>query len=107
MSIKEELLEFKDDIKEIKELLINNSSWINQAKHDLYGNGKKGLITRVEELEDADKQDEVTRAKIIRIDATLQEAQQELKHVSKKVAYFSGIAATIVFIVEKLVAVLK
>lgn len=107
MTTKDDILEIKDNLKEIKNILVHNSTWINQAHHDLYGNGKKGLITRVEDLESLDKQDSVMRAKIIRIDQELNGTQKDIKYIHKKIAYYSGMAVAIVFIMNKIVELLQ
>lgn len=78
-----------------------------RLKKDIYGNGKKGVIERVEILEELDKQDSVSRAKVIRIDETLKETRQDITNLNKKIAYFSGISAAVVFIINKVIEVIK
>lgn len=43
--------EFKEDIKEIKNILYNIHEDNTLLKKDIYGNGKKGLIKKVEDIE--------------------------------------------------------
>lgn len=68
---KQEFNEIKIDIKEIKNLLNNLNVEIVTQHHDLYGNGKKGIIQRVEDLEENNK------------------------NIIKRVSYFSGVFAVI------------
>ena len=57
------------DIKEIKSILNNIDKELFRQHHDIYGNGKKGMIERIEELE------------------------EDNKKINKKIACFSGIIA--------------
>ncbi|MBO4956360.1 MAG: hypothetical protein J6C50_00790 [Rickettsiales bacterium] len=63
------LSEAIEDIKEIKSAINNVSIEITRQHHDIYGNGKKGMIKRIEELED------------------------ENKNINKRLAYFTGAIA--------------
>ena len=58
-----------DDIKDIKDILNNIEKELYRQHHDLYGNGKKGALERIEKLED------------------------DNKRINKRIAYFSGAIA--------------
>ena len=60
-----------DDIKEIKDILSNINKELYMQHHDLYGNGKKGALERIETLE------------------------EDNKKINKRIAYFSGAIALI------------
>ena len=62
-------LEVVSDIKDIKEGLNNIEKELFRQHHDLYGNGKKGIIERIEGLE------------------------EDNKKINKRIAYFSGAIA--------------
>lgn len=70
------LNEALNDIKEIKYAVNNITVEITRQHYDIYGNGKKGIIERVEDLE------------------------MENKNISGKLAYFAGTVAVIGIIAE-------
>lgn len=65
------------DIKDIKTVVNNLNIEIAKQHHDLYGNGKTGLIERVEKIEN------------------------ENHKINKKFAYISGFFACLSFIINK------
>lgn len=104
-----------EQLKEIADTISKSSDKINKImldveilrgdherlKKDIYGNGKKGALERIEKLEQIEREDEVARAKVLRIDEELKEMKQENKQIQKKIAYFSGIGAVIMWILNK------
>ena len=60
-----------NDIKDIKTSLNNIEKELFRQHHDLYGNGKKGALERIETLE------------------------EDNKKINKRIAYFSGAIALI------------
>ena len=63
------LNEALDDIKDIKSTLNNIEKELFRQHHDLYGNGRKGALERIETLE------------------------EDNKKINKRIAYFSGAIA--------------
>ena len=70
------LSEALEDIKEIKSAVNSINIEIIRQHHDIYGNGKKGIIEKVEELE------------------------EENKKITSRLAYFSGVVAFATFIIN-------
>lgn len=73
------LNEALEDIKEIKSAVNNINIEITRQHYDMYGNGKKGVIERIEDLE------------------------IENKNINNKMAYFAGFIAFISLITERLI----
>lgn len=73
------LNEALEDIKEIKSAVNNITVEITRQHYDIYGNGKKGIIERLENLE------------------------TENKNISGKLAYFAGMIAIIGIIAEYII----
>ena len=49
--MQQQITEISNDIKEIKDIVNKLDKELFKQHHDIYGNGKKGLIERVEDLE--------------------------------------------------------
>lgn len=77
------LNEALDDIKEIKSAVNNITVEITRQHYDMYGNGKKGIIERVEDLE------------------------KENKNINGKLAYFAGVIAVVGAIIGYIVGWFK
>ena len=50
-NLEQQLDRIENNIDQIKSEMSSLNNLVNQHHHDLYGNGKKGLIQRLEELE--------------------------------------------------------
>lgn len=81
--MKEQITEISNDIKEIKSIVNKLDKELFKQHHDIYGNGKKGLIERVEDLE------------------------TDNKNIIKRISYFSGVFAIIGYFLKEAVDFIK
>lgn len=107
LTIKDKLNVLDEKLDNVILLIEHMQGDARAIKHDLYGNGKKGLVTRVEELENSRRDEAVVQTQVQHLDDELDQAKDEIKNMNKKVAYFSGAAAVIMFLVNKVVELLK
>ena len=81
--MQQQITEISNDIKEIKDIVNKLDKELFRQHHDIYGNGKKGLIKRVEDLE------------------------MDNKNIIKKISYFSGVFAIIGYFLKEAVDFIK
>lgn len=75
--------EMINDVKVIKNTLHKLDIEFTKQNHDMYGNGKKGIIKRIEDLE------------------------EDNKRINKRIAYFSGAIALISSIINYIINYFK
>lgn len=81
--MQQQITEISNDIKEIKSIVNKLDKELFRQHHDIYGNGKKGLIERVEDLE------------------------TDNKNIIKRISYFSGVFAIIGYFLKEAVDFIK
>lgn len=81
--MQKQIVEISNDIKEIKSIVNKLDKELFRQHHDIYGNGKKGLIERVEDLE------------------------TDNKNIIKRISYFSGVFAIIGYFLKEAVDFIK
>jgi len=93
--IQSDIDDIKSQLKLINTNIIENSADLKYLKKDIYGNGKRGLIQRMEYIENLTKDDEIYKNKIT-------SNEKNIESISRKVDYATGICAVISFIIVTL-----